>query len=68
MAIVSQQNWLIQKFIMEDIFKKLLKLSLNTPFYGIWFTNHYKTWLVNKPSIGCKSNGQRILTLNEVFQ
>ena len=34
MAIVSQQNWLIQKFIMEDILKKLPKLSLDTPFYG----------------------------------
>ena len=34
MAIVSQQNWLIKKNIMEDIFKKLPKLSLDTPFYG----------------------------------
>ena len=34
MAIVSQQNWLIKKIIMEDIFKKLPKLSLDTPFYG----------------------------------
>ena len=39
MAIVSQQNWLIQKFIMEDIFKKLPKMSLNTPFYGISLYN-----------------------------
>ena len=35
MAIISQQNWLIQKFIMEDILKKLPKMSLDTPFYGM---------------------------------
>ena len=40
MAIVSQQNWLIKKIIMEDIFKKLPKMSLNTPFYGtFWCVN-----------------------------
>ena len=41
MAIVSQQNWLIQKFIMEDILKKLPQMSLNTQFYGIW--GYFKT-------------------------